>query len=210
MNCVIKIVLLPLTLVLALSAGLAQQSMPATQPTLPPELQPSSRVVNVNGLAQFLKDLQPKNPQDPGGRLEVVAAYLHPALVGSFDAMAHGWCEGSVFLGCGISHYPISVTILTGEASRDFFRVPATEKFLALPGGLSRHAAAVYLLKKTPSSAVWLVWGTKPFEEYVITGPLLNGTGDTATIVKAPALATTMHRQMFLSELVSQSPRWRP
>jgi hypothetical protein len=223
MSRAIKTVLLPLTLVLALGAGLAQQSMPATQPTLPPELQPSSRVVSVNGLAQFLKDLQPKSPRDPGGKLEVVAAYLHPSLVGSFDAMAHGWCEGLVFLGCGISHYPISVTILTGEASRDFFRVPATEKFLALPGGLSRHAAAVYLLKKTPSSAVWLVWGTKPLEaaqarevlvsgqdEYLITGPLLNGTGDTATIVKAPALATTMHRQMFLSELVSQSPRWRP
>jgi hypothetical protein len=210
MNRAIKFLLLPLTLVLALGAGLAQQTIPATQPTLPPELQPSSRMVNLNGLTQFLKDLQPKTPRHPGGRLEVVAAYLHTALVGSFDAMAHGWCEGSVFLGCGISHHPISVTILTGEASRDFFRVPATETFLALPGGLSRHAAAVYLLKKTPSSTVWLVWGIKPLEEFLITGPLLNGTGDTATIVKAPALATTMHRQMFLSELVSQSPRWRP
>jgi hypothetical protein len=179
-------------------------------PGMPAEMQPSSLRVNVNGLAQFLKDLQPKSDREPGGRLEVVAAYLHPALVGSFDAMAHGWCEGAAFLGCAASHFPIPVTVLTGSDSREYFRVPATEQWLALPGGLSRHAAPVHLLKKIPSSAVWLAWGRTPLEQYVITGPLLNGTGESATILKAPGLATTMHRQMFLSELIAQSPRWKP
>jgi hypothetical protein len=130
-------------------------------------------------------------------------------LVGSFDAMAHGWCEGQVFLGCAASHFPISVTILTGTASKEFFRVPATEKWLALPGGLSRHAAPVYLLKNPPSSAVWLAWGRKDGEQFVITGPLLNGTGGTAMVIKAASLATVMHKQMFLTELIAQSSRWR-
>ena len=187
----------------------AQQGQVIGAFQIPPELMPESREVDAGGLALFLKDLQPKSNREAGGRLEVVASYLHPALVGSFDAMAHGWCEGQVFLGCGTSHFPISVTILTGNATREFFRVPATEKWLALPGGLSRHAAPVYLLKNPPSSAVWLAWGRNG-EQFVLTGPLLNGTGGTATIIKAASLATVLHKQMFLSELINQSSRWRP
>lgn len=193
------------------SLALAQTAPPApAPPSLPPNLQPEQRTLTTADLARFLLTLQPQKIGERPGRLEVIAPVLHSALASSFDALVHGWCENPGFLTCNPPHYPIPVTVITGRTGLESWRDVASSRPLYIPGALSSHAGAVYALEKPPSTGVWLAWGREDGLEYVLTGPAIDGAGDTALLVKAPALASAMHKQMFVAELTKQAARWTP
>lgn len=181
----------------------------APPPAIPANLQPSKEILTTAQLAKLLLELQPTQPGQQTGKLEIIAPVMPPALASSFESLVFGWCENPAFLTCNPPHYPIQVTVLTGKTTLEPWRSIATWRYLQIPGALSGNAASVYALAKPPSTAVWLAWG-RDGAEYVITGPALEGTGDTATVVSAPGLATALHAQMFVSELVKQSRRWMP
>ncbi len=193
------------------SLGLAQTAPPtAPAPSIPANLQPARRTVTTAQLAKLLLELQPTMPGQPPGKLEIIAPVMPPALASSFDALVHGWCERPAFLTCNPPHYPIQVTVLTGKTALESWRGIATWRYLQIPGALSGNAASVYALTKPPLTSVWLAWNREDGAEYAITGPATEGTGDTATVINAPGLATILHAQLFVGELVQQSTRWTP
>jgi hypothetical protein len=182
-------------------------SLTALAQTVP---QPTRRTMTVGEVATYLLSLQPKAPTNSSTRLVVIAPFLHPSLSSSFDALVHGWCENPFFFSCSPAHYPISVTIITGASTVEWFRVPATPKTLALPGGVSQHAAPMWMLKDAPKKGVWLVLTPRLEDEAVLIGGLLDGSSATAELVNAPGLASAMYKQLFVETLIAQATRWNP
>jgi hypothetical protein len=197
----------PVALAAVLVGVAAAQTAPP--PAIPANLQPSKEIITTTQLAQLLLELQPTQPGQQAGKLEIIAPTMPSSLSSSFEALVFGWCEHPAFLTCNPAHYPIAVTVLTGKTTLEPWRSIATWRYLQLPGALSGNAASVYALDKPPPTSVWLAWG-RDGAQYVITGGALEGAGETATVVKAPGLATALHAQLFVSELVKQSRRWTP
>jgi hypothetical protein len=122
----------------------------------------------------------------------------------------HGWCENPGFLSCNPAHFPIVVTIITGVQTVEMFRVPATSKTLALPGGLSSLAAPVWTLTNMPNKGLWLVMTPRPEDESIIVGSLLDGSGSSAQQYKGTGIATAMYKQSLIDTIIAQAGRWYP
>jgi hypothetical protein len=168
-----------------------------------------NRVVGASELGQYLLDLQGVDGANKGFNLTVISGNLAPAFTQSFNALAHGWCKDPILLWCRPAYFPIGVKILTGEAGKESFRVPATPG-TGLPLVLTSWAAEVWVLKDNPSKTVWLLQNSDPQKESIIIGGLLDGSATTATITEAPALATTMYKQLLLDAVISRATRWTP
>jgi hypothetical protein len=167
--------------------------------------------LNASELGKYLLSLQPKSLGVSEYTLVVIAPFLPSGFVSNFDALAHGWCENPGLIPlCNPSHFPITVNILTGERGKESFRVPATWKTIAIPFVLSGNAATVYVVRDNPSQAIWLVRSSRPENEAIVMGGLLNGTGDTAQLIQGPGIASTMYQQMLLGEVIARATRWQP
>ena len=178
----------------------AQQQQPGiTQGTL-----------TAGDLSTYLLSLQPKDGAPAQYNLTVVASTLPSAFTTAFDALTHGWCQDPILLWCRPAHYPIPVTVITGESGKESFRVPATSQRLALPSALSGGAAEVWVVKDNPAQAIWLVRSSKPEQEAILIGGLLSGVGGSAQLTAAPGIATAMHRQLLLDAVKSRATRWQP
>ena len=171
---------------------------------------PEPQTLNEAQVAAYLLGLQPQGMTGNVTRMLVMAPYLSPTLQNSFDALVHGWCENPGFLSCNPAHFPINLTIITGIQNVEWFRVPATAKTLALPGGLSSHSATVWTLKNTPTQGVWLIMTPKLEDESVIVGALLNGSGNTVQQFKGMGIATGLYKQLLIDTIISQAQRWQP
>jgi hypothetical protein len=168
-----------------------------------------NRVVGAGELGQYLLELQGVDGGSTGFTLTVISGNLAPAFTQSFNALAHGWCKDPILAWCRPAYFPIGVKIITGEAGRESFRVPATPGS-GLPLILTAWSAEVWVLKDNPSKSVWLVQNTDPQKEAIIIGGLLDGSASFATITEAPGLATAMYKQLLLDAVISRATRWTP
>ena len=192
--------------ILAIMLVLCCATFSLAQTTMPPK----PETLNESQLAAYLLSLQPQGMTGGVSKMLVMAPYLPPTLQNSFDALVHGWCENPGFLSCNPAHFPINLTIITGIQNVEWFRVPATAKTLAIPGGLSSHAATVWTLKNTPNQGVWLIMTPKLEDESVIVGALLNGSGNTVQQFKGTGIATGLYKQLLIDTIISQAQRWQP
>ena len=194
----------PILIALFLSLTLLTLATAQQQPAV------TQRTLDASALGTYLLSLQPKDAAPAQYNLTVIAGTLPSAFTTAFDALTHGWCQDALFLWCRPAHYPIPVTIITGEAGKESFRVPATNQRLALPTALSGGAAEVWVVKDNPAQAIWLVRSSNPEKEAILIGGLLSGVGGTAQLTSAPGIATAMHRQLLLDAVKTRATRWQP